>query len=85
MTKLIVAGCSVSDYTCVDKVWREYLSDQLTIPYMHEAVACGSNYRIWRKLSSHIINRTITPDDDVGYLSTLGHEDLANYVMEKLK
>ena len=31
MSKLIVAGCSVSDYTNVKKVWGEYLAEQLNL------------------------------------------------------
>lgn len=65
MPKLIVAGCSVSDYTNVNKVWGEYLADQLGYEYLHEAAGCGSNYRIWRVLASHIRKNIITPDDTV--------------------
>lgn len=65
MTKLIVAGCSVSDYTNVKKVWGEYLAEQLNYEYVHEAAGCGSNYRMWRVLTTHILNGNITPDDTV--------------------
>jgi|TARA_B110000977_G_scaffold84787_1_gene113227 hypothetical protein len=65
MAKLIVAGCSVSDYTNVKKVWGEYLAEQLNYEYVHEAAGCGSNYRMWRVLTTHILNGNITPDDTV--------------------
>ena len=65
MSKLIVAGCSVSDYTNVNKVWGDYLSELLHYDYLHEAAGCGSNYRMWRVLTTHILNGNITPDDTV--------------------
>jgi hypothetical protein len=65
MNKLVVAGCSVSDYTKVDKVWGEYVAKHLELEYMHLAVGCGSNSRIWRLLTTHIRNGTITSDDTV--------------------
>ena len=63
MSKLFVAGCSVSDYTSVNKVYGEYLSEKLEYDYVHEAAACGSNWRIWRKIGNHIINGTLTSKD----------------------
>lgn len=65
MAKLIVAGCSVSDYTNVKKVWGEYLAEQLNYEYVHEAAGCGSNYRMWRVLTTHILNGNITANDTV--------------------
>ena len=65
MNKLVVAGCSVSDYTFVDKVWGEYVAKHLELEYMHLAAGCGSNSRIWRHLTTHIRNGTITSDDTV--------------------
>jgi hypothetical protein len=65
MSKLIVAGCSVSDYTNVKKVWGEYLAEQLNYEYVHEAAGCGSNYRMWRVLTTHILNGNITANDTV--------------------
>ena len=60
MTRLVVAGCSVSDYTEVDKPWGEYLSEQLSCEYLHLAAGSGSNYRMWRLLVSHIVDNKIT-------------------------
>ena len=65
MTRLVVAGCSVSDYTEVDKPWGEYLSEQLSCEYLHLAAGSGSNYRMWRLLVSHIVDNKITADDTV--------------------
>ena len=65
MTRLVVAGCSVSDYTEVNKVWGEYLAEQLSYEYLHLAAGCGSNYRMWRLLVSHIVDNKITADDTV--------------------
>jgi len=65
MNKLVVAGCSVSDYTFVDKVWGEYVAKHLELEYMHLAAGGGSNSRMWRLLTTHIRNGTITSDDTV--------------------
>jgi len=65
MAKLIVAGCSVSDYTNVKKVWGEYLARHLNYEYVHEAAGCGSNYRMWRVLTTHILSGNITANDTV--------------------
>ena len=65
MTRLVVAGCSVSDYTEVDKPWGEYLSEQLSCEYLHLAAGAGSNYRMWRLLVSHVVDNKITADDTV--------------------
>ena len=63
MSKLFVAGCSVSDYTKVDTVYGEYLSEKLNYEYVHEGAGCGSNWRIWRKITNHILNGNLTPND----------------------
>lgn len=65
MPKLVVAGCSVSDYTNVNKVWGDYLAELLNYDYLHEAAGCGSNYRMWRVLTSHILNGNINSSDTV--------------------
>ena len=61
--KLFVAGCSVSDYTNVDKIYGELLSEKLNCTYIHEGAGCGSNWRIWRKIINYIINGDLTSDD----------------------
>lgn len=63
MRKLFVAGCSVSDYTKVEKVYGEYLSEKLNCDYVHEGAGCGSNWRIWRKITNYILNGELTSND----------------------
>jgi hypothetical protein len=62
-SKLFVAGCSVSDYTLVDEVYGEMLSKKLNYDYVHEAAGCGSNWRIWRKITNFIINGELNKND----------------------
>lgn len=61
--KLFVAGCSVSDYTKVSKVYGEFLAEKLGCEYVHAAAGCGSNWRIWRTITRHIMNGNLTKDD----------------------
>lgn len=66
--KLFVAGCSISDYdynpqSNVQNVYGDYLSKLLNCEYVHESVGCGSNHRIWRKITNHIIDGNLTSDD----------------------
>lgn len=61
--KLCVAGCSFSDYTKVDKVWGEYLAEKLNVEYIHEGAGCGSNWRIWRQVCSHVLSGKLTSAD----------------------
>lgn len=64
MAKLLVAGCSFSDYTKVEKVYGEFLSEKLNFSeYIHEARGCGSNYRMWRKIVDHVSKKNISSDD----------------------
>ena len=63
MKKLFVAGCSFSDYTKVDKVYGEFLAEKLGYEYVHEGAGCGSNWRIWRVITNHIMSGNLTPDD----------------------
>jgi hypothetical protein len=63
MRKLCVAGCSFSDYTKVEKTYGEILAKKLNYEYIHEGAGCGSNWRIWRKVSNHILDGILTPDD----------------------
>ena len=46
-------------------MWGEYVAKHLGLEYMHLAAGCGSNYRMWRLLTTHIRNGTITADDTV--------------------
>jgi hypothetical protein len=61
--KLCVAGCSFSDYTYVDNVYGDFLSRLLNFDYLHEGAGCGSNWRIWRKITGHVLNKTLVPGD----------------------
>lgn len=61
--KLFVAGCSISDYTKVSKVYGEFLAEKLGCEYVHEAAGCGSNWRIWRVITNHIMAGNLTSDD----------------------
>ena len=61
--KLFVAGCSVSDYTLVDEVYGEMLAEKLNFDYVHEAAGCGSNWRMWRKITNHIKRGNLTEND----------------------
>jgi hypothetical protein len=63
MKKLFVAGCSFSDHTRVDKVYGEFLAEKLGYEYVHEGAGCGSNWRIWRVITNHIMTGNLTPDD----------------------
>lgn len=63
MNKLIVAGCSFSDYSKVNRVYGEFLADKLGFGYIHQGSGCGSNYRIWRVIGNLIKDGTITDKD----------------------
>lgn len=65
MKKLVVAGCSVSDYTGVAKNYGEILSELLNRDYLHLAAGAGSNDRLFRVLTTEIRNNQITSDDVV--------------------
>ena len=61
--KLFVAGCSISDYTWVQETYGEILAKQIEFDYVHEGAGGGSNYRIWRKISNHIIDGYLKDND----------------------
>ena len=63
--KLIVAGCSVSDYTRVDTVYGKILADSIGYDYVHHGAGCGSNYRIWKKLTQMLMSGDLTDCDIV--------------------
>ena len=81
MPKLVVLGCSVSDYTHVDKAWGEILSEKLEHEYIHEASGCGSNWRMWRKVFGLINNNIICNNDTVivQYTETIRNEFWSPY------
>lgn len=62
--KLVVGGCSFSDwYPGVEKPWSVKLSERMKLEYLHEARGCGSNYRIWRELTNHIVQGKVSKED----------------------
>jgi hypothetical protein len=65
--KVIVGGCSLSDYTgpTVNRVYGEILANNITAEYVHHGAGCGSNYRIWRNITRMVMNNEITKDDIV--------------------
>jgi hypothetical protein len=61
--KLCVVGCSVSDYTDVEFPYGHLIANDLGLEYLHEGAGAGSNYRIWRRITNHILDGKITSDD----------------------
>lgn len=61
--KLVVGGCSVSDRTEVDECYGEILAKRLNVEYIHHGAGCGSNYRLWRKITTDVINNKIAAGD----------------------
>lgn len=62
--KLIVGGCSVSDYSCgINNTYGNLLSSYLGYDYIDESAGCGSNFRIWRRLTTMIRQNEISKDD----------------------
>lgn len=63
--KLAVGGCSFSDRRYNIKPWGEKVAEHFDAEYIHEAASAGSNYRIWRRLTAHIMNKNIVAGDIV--------------------
>ena len=63
--KLVVAGCSVSDRGNANICYGDALSILLDAEYIHHGSGCGSNYRIWREITNMILNRELTPEDQL--------------------
>ena len=65
--KVIVGGCSLSDYTgpTVNRVYGEILANNINAEYVHHGAGCGSNYRIWRVITKMVMNNEIDKDDIV--------------------
>jgi hypothetical protein len=63
MPRLAVGGCSFSDRRYGIKPYGETVAKHLGFDYIHEAASAGSNYRIWRRLIKHIVNRKIVSND----------------------
>ena len=63
VNRLIVAGCSFSDWSQVEYNYGEYLGQNLNLPVSFYTSGIGSNFRIWRKLTKAIIDKEITSKD----------------------
>ena len=63
INKLIMAGCSVSDYTQVDRCFGDNLSEMLGFKYIHRAAGCGSNDRTIRVITSMVLSGEIKQND----------------------
>lgn len=61
--KLFVYGCSFSARTQSHRCYGDYLSDLLDLEHHHHALGGGSNDRIWRLATKHILDGDIGTDD----------------------
>jgi enterochelin esterase-like enzyme len=85
--KVIVGGCSVSDYTGpeVKKVYGEILANNINAEYIHHGAGCGSNYRIWRTITRMVMNNEIDKDDIVfiQYTDVSRQEYWSSYILSE--
>ena len=63
MKKLFVAGCSISTRCNAKTSYPEELSKLLNYELVNCTAGCGSNYRIWRMITKHIMDGNLTSDD----------------------
>ncbi len=65
--KVVVGGCSVSDYSGpdIERVYGEILAEKIGADYIHHGAGIGSNYRIWRVITKMVMNNEIDKDDIV--------------------
>jgi len=68
--RLFAAGCSFTDHTTDQGIdpdrmqpYGQLLATQLGVDYWHEAAACGSNHRIWRRCATHVLDGNLTAQD----------------------
>lgn len=64
--KLCVSGCSFSNADAnhgVVKPYGQLAAEQLGMEYFHNAVNAGSNERIWRTVTTAILDGKLTPND----------------------
>lgn len=61
--RLIVAGCSVSDYSGTEVTYGEVIARLSSMDYIDESAECGSNFRIWRRITSMIRKGDINEND----------------------
>ena len=64
---LAVGGCSYSSaFEILEKdTWPTLLSNTLETNLINESRIQGSNWRIWRTLTNHILNENLTPSDKI--------------------
>jgi len=64
INRLIVAGCSFSDYCQVEKNYSEYLAEKLNIELVSGFTSgLGSNQRIFRTITTAVREKKITKSD----------------------
>ncbi len=63
MRKLFTAGCSVSSRCNCKTSYPEELAKLLNYELVNCVAGCGSNYRIWRMITKHIIDGNLTSND----------------------
>jgi hypothetical protein len=63
INSIVIAGCSFSDWSQVEHNYGEYLGQNLNLPIKSYSSGCGSNFRIWRKLTKAILDKEITSKD----------------------
>jgi hypothetical protein len=71
MVKIAVGGCSFSDRRYNIKPWGEQVAEHYNAEYIHEAASAGSNYRMWRTLTTHIMNNVLSTGDVIVLQYTL--------------
>ena len=65
MAKIAVGGCSFSDRRYGITPWGDTVAKSLGVEYIHEAASAGSNYRMWRRLTNHIMLGNIAKGDTI--------------------
>lgn len=82
MRKLFTAGCSVSTRNSCKTSYPEELAKLLNYELINCAAGCGSNYRIWRMLTKHIMDGDLTSDDLVviQYTGPSRHEFFSRFL-----
>lgn len=65
MPTLAVGGCSFSDYRYDIVPYGPKVAQHFDYEYIHEAACAGSNYRMWRRLTQHIIADKLVAGDIV--------------------
>jgi hypothetical protein len=87
---LVVGGCSFSSNFNLDAdiCWPVFLSKQLNCSVINESRVQGSNWRIWRTITNHILQGTVNNKDTVVIQYTELHRQevwspIAPHVLDK--